>query len=279
MCEEERPTWSQTRHPPETSGCRLCADITLSVCPAETEGGELCLSPWQSLLTVAQADERWSRTHLQGPSNSDTSNWIQLIGKLPIPAVECWLVSEGCGADADRVANEPRGYSRNRGSPACGKQQRAVPAETEWRQKTWIMFIDVTAPCCAASGLTTRPMCDYSLSSAGIPFNQLSYVVTKYVKSPENWRNMSSDKFNQQRLMLCARLGGHYGGRSVCGCKFRPLGNWSGRFISVDYGATVQIWPCLCFISIKAKNTFHDNLHTRKIFCLLSFRIDKIVLN
>lgn len=143
-------------------------------------------------LTRGEAGHTW-----EGHQTLILANWSQLIGKLPIQAVECWLVSEGYGADGDSAADEPRGCSRNEGSPVCEEQRCAAPAETERWQKTWIMFIDVTASCCVASGLTTHPRCGYSVMTAGVPFNQLGYFVTKYVKSPEKtWRNVSSNKSN-----------------------------------------------------------------------------------
>lgn len=123
----------------------------------------------------------------------------------------CWMVGEECYVDTDMAADEPRGCSRDDGSPACEEQQRAVAAET--RQRTWIMFVDVTASWCEVSALTTRPVCDDSLSSAGIPFNRLGYVVSKYVETPEKpeetWAAAKSNN------LFCLT-------RSVCGKVDRP---------------------------------------------------------
>lgn len=208
------PTRLQTRHPPETSGWRLGADITLSVRPAETGGKRP--SPQESLLTSPHRHAGWREAKQDIPARGHPapilatgSNWAS----CPSPQwIADWSVRDA-GPDADRAADEPRGCGRSLGSAACEKQQRTVPAETERRQKTWIMFIDVTASCCAASGLTTRPMCDYSRSSAGIPFNQLSDVVTKYVKSTEKGKGTWAASNSSNSFWCCVSPpGGRSGG-------------------------------------------------------------------
>lgn len=80
-------------------------------------------------LTRGEAGHTW-----EGHQTLIRANWSQPIGKLPIPAVDCWLVSEGYGAEA---AAETRVHPCVRNSGVRRQQRQSGDRKHEW---CWLMW-------------------------------------------------------------------------------------------------------------------------------------------